>query len=477
MNEFSNGFEFRGLWCFPPPPGSNVYTYVPLVADLDRHPDGAPAFSLIQTGSRGFLMLTAVWRATPAAIEDLRREIVARAGLPDPQAITLTMSPVQVARCDLLLGDGVGTFQTLATSTTSGTPPYSALFNVSLTEQQFPQVAAAVNGRAGFLAVEYDASLPTEVRASARLTPLSSRFVQWLRDAGGTDQSAFRSALEEAIQDGLAAVTVSLPEQPSSQLVGTLYEQLMDRAVAVLPRLIGSWEGDGIGVLEVAIELAQNASQPLRPTVDVAALVIDPARINVVAGPSTERSPVFPRPLRVSLDFDPDGAPLAWVRVRSGMSEVLLKAPDFRRADLSGDWRAGPLTITAGFTNGADNRSMDIPPPDGTELRLQPEQLGLRAFSIDAKPLADAGARSAEISLRYRPPQRSGEQRETLQFGNGTWATRWWVVTATSSWLRYLEYSWKATSLDGRVTGASTATAGSPHVVLSLQGGISHAAN
>jgi hypothetical protein len=202
--------------------------------------------------------------------------------------------------------------------------------------------------------------------------------------------------------------------------------------------------------------------------VDIATQVLDQASITVVAAPSTERAPLTPRPLRVSLAFDPAGAPLAWVRVRGGDSEIILNAPDFRRADLPGDWRTGPLMVTAGFTNGAHTPGVEIQPPMGTELRLLPEQVGLRELAIDAMPLADAGAQSAEISLRYRPPQVSGEQHQTLQLGNGTWATRWWVVSNTTSWLRYLEFSWKAIARDGRVTGASTSLASSPKIVLSM---------
>jgi hypothetical protein len=477
MNEISGSFEFGGLLCLPRQAEPGSYYFVPLRADLDRGSDGRPMFSLVGTGSTGFLMLTAVWRATDMAIDALRQEIAARTNVENPEKIKLSLAPVDVARCDLLLGDGAGSFQTLATSTTSQMPPYAALFSVSLTKEQFPQVAAAVNGRAGFLAVEYDAVLPTENRASARLMPQSARFVQWLRDAGGGDQNSFRSALEEAIQDRLAIVTVNLPENPSTQLIATLYERLISQAVAVLPRLIGTGEGNGIEELEVAVELVEDARQPLRPRVDLASLDLDPARITVAAAPSTERAGATPRPLRVSLGFDPAGAPLAWVRVRGGSSEVVLRAPDFRRSELAGDWQAHPLMVTAGFNNGAHNQSQDIRPPEGTELRLSPEHLGLRSLSVDATPLAAAGMDEAEISLRYRPPHRQDEQRATIQFHDRTWASRWWVVTRTASWLRYLEFSWKAIDPDGRVAIASTDTPRYPEIVLSLQGGNSNAAD
>jgi hypothetical protein len=201
MSETSSSFDFSGLLCFPRPNATDSYYYVPLRADLDRSPDGRPIFSLIQTGATGYLMLTAVWRATDAAVDALRQELAARTNVENPEQIELSLAPVDVARCDLLLGDGTGSFQTLATNKTSRMPPYAALFSVTLTKEQFSHVAAAVNGRAGFLAVEYDAVLPTESRASARLMPQSARFVQWLRDAEPArtpEHPAHRDALRTA---------------------------------------------------------------------------------------------------------------------------------------------------------------------------------------------------------------------------------------------------------------------------------------
>jgi len=355
-------------------------------------------------------------------------------------------------------------------------PPYSALFSISLTQNQFPQVAAAVNGRPGFLAVEYDAVIPTESRASARLTAQSARFVQWLRDAGGEDQNSFRSALEEAIQDGLAMVSVDLPEHPSTQLIATLYERLISQAAQVLPRSISTWGGNGLDELQVAVELVEDSRQPVRPHVDLASLVLDQGHLTVAAS-STERAAATPRPLQVSLGFDPTDGPLAWVRVRSGNSEVVLRAPEFHRSELARVSRASPLTVTAGFNNGAHNHSQDVRPPEGTELRLSPCDVGLRALSVNAEPLAAAGMEAVEISLRYRPPQRADEQRATMRLHDRTWVSQWWVAAGTPSWLRYLEISWKAIDPDGHVALVSTDTTRSPEIVLSLQGVNSNAAD
>lgn len=479
MNEVSQSFEFRGLLCFARQSAPDSYYFAPLHADLDRDPEGRPLFSLITIGAKGYLMLTAVWRATDKALQALRKEIATRVEIDDPATIELLFAPAKVAKCDLLLGDGSGHFQTLASSSTSGMPPYPAVFGVSLTEEQFARAAAAVNGRVGFMAIEYDVQLSTHVRASARLVPQSVRFISWLRTFASGDQAPFRSALEAAIEDGLATVSVSLPNSPTNQLIARLYERLLTQATTVLPRMISSWNDDGIAELEVVVELVEESSQPMRPLADLAGFAFDPSHITLAgsATPSTERTARTSRPLQVRLGFHPAGAPLAWVRVCSGDAEAVLKPPHFDPVELAGKWQAGQLIVAAGFTNGVHNHSLEIEPPGETQLSLSAEQLGLRMLTVNARPLADAGIRSAEMSLRYRPPHRPDEQRQTIRFHDDAWASHWWVVTTTSSWLHYVDYSWTAIIADGRVAGQSVTQTGSSEIILSLPEGATHVTN
>ena len=218
MSIIPDSFEFEGLLCFAQQPSKHSYYYLPLQADVDRDADGRPMFSLIAFGALGYLMCTAVWRAADRALEALRNEIARRNDFGDPSTIELAFAPVDMARCDLLMGYSSGEFQTIATNSTSGLPPYSAVFSVTLTEEQFASAAAAVNGQAGYLAIEYDV-LITPVTASGRFVPKSVRFVPWLREYLSLGQAGLRSAIEEAVEVGLAAIHVCLPEDKSEILV------------------------------------------------------------------------------------------------------------------------------------------------------------------------------------------------------------------------------------------------------------------
>lgn len=483
MHGIPNSFEFEGLLCFAKQSARHSYYFAPLHADLDRDANGRPMFSVIAIGTSGYLMFTAVWRAADKILEALRNEIARRNDISDPLTIELAFAPVHMARCDLLLGDGSGQFQAIATSSTSGVPPYSALFNLTLTEEQFAGAAAALNGRAGYLAIEYDASVITPVTASGRLVPQSVRFVPWLREFSSAGQAGFRSAIEEAIEDGLAAIQLSLPDDPSGQLVAVLYDRVLTRATELLPKLIETWDEDTHTDLDVSVTLVEEVSQPFRPRADLSSLGLDPDRITFVGNTTlpmertAEAMSEMSRPLRVKLGFDHQDAPLAWVRLQRGDSEAVLKPPDFAPVEVSVDPRPRPLTVTTGYTNGAHIHKKEIIPPSEDELLLMPQDLGLKMLSVDARPLAQAGARSAQIWLRYRPPHRRGEQRHSIQFGDGTWVSHWWLATFAASSLRYLEYTWTAITADGRVVNQSVVHTGSSDIILSFSGGTTDVTN
>lgn len=475
MRNIPNSFEFEGLLCFPGKMASltaaPTYFFLPLRADIVRSDSGQPMVSLIGMGSMGYLMFTAIWSAPDRALEALRVEIARRIQISDPSTIQLVLAPVQVARCDLLLGDGSGQFQVIGTSTTSGAYPYSALFNSVLTEEQFAGAAAAINGNTGRLVVEYEVALITPVTAGARLIPLSSRFVTWLRPYLGSGPNGIRAALQEAIEEGLAAVQLDLMEQPSEQMVSVLYERVLTRSVEVLPKLIGAGDINSIIELEVSVSMVEEMRQSFRPRIDLAALDLRQSRVTITgAGGAEERTEKKAPPRQIKLGFDPAGAPLAWVRLQSGAAEVVLKPPQFGPANLPGGAAAQPLRVTAGYSDGAPTFKKELAAAGDIAIVLKPKDLGLASLVIDGRPLAAAGARSAKVWLSYGPPHRQTALQYTLSFGNDEWAAHLWLAAPTPAWLRYLNYRWQVVCEDGRLINQSAAYSGSSDIVLSISG-------
>jgi len=482
MQNLPGSFEFEGLLSFPRDSATPLYYFVPLHADLDRTPDGLPMFSLITVGTSGYLMFTALWRATDKALEALRIEISRLNKIADPSTIQLALAPVTVTRCDLLLGDGSGELRTIATNATSGVPPYAALFSISLTEEQFAAVAAAVNGTPGRLVVEYDISLITPATGTARLVPLSSRFVPWLREYLAAGPAGLRAAIQEALDEGLATIQLELPEQPPEDMVGTLYDRVLTRATETLPILIGSTDASMTTALEVSVTLVEDVRRPLYPQVDLAALDLSRNRIMISgttngANGAAKGKETNELPLRVKVGFDSGDAPLAWVRLQKGDAEALLKPPQFGPANIPAGPVSQPLRVTAGYTDGTQAYKKELVPEGGTEVVLEARDLGLAMVTVDARPLAKAGARSAQVWLRYGPPHLRSEQRYSLQFGDNKWVSHVWLAIPTQASLRYLDYQWQAVLADGRSVNQSATYSGSSDIVLAFSGGTTDVTN
>jgi hypothetical protein len=471
MSRIPDSFEIDGVLCYAKAAQQPSYYFFPLHADVQRDESGRPLFNLVALGGAGYLMLTAVWQAADASIERLRAAVARREGLADARTVQLEFAPVSVKGCDLLLGDGAGPFHVLATNPTSGAPPYSALFSVALTEEQFGRVSAAAQGRTGFLAVRYDASVRTPLTCGARLVSLSDRLLPWLREYRLGKDTPLRDALEQAIESGLAAIRLDVPDDAPGRLVAALYERVLTRAEAVLPAWLDAAGDSTSSSLDVAATLVEDAAVPVSPSADLAAL---PGR----GGPesfagSTAAAPgqgEAARPLRVCLGFSPEGAPLGWVRVRHGPDEVALTAPRFAAVEFPVRGTPGPLTVAVGYTNGARGYKRPIELPAGAELELAPGDLGLTQVVVDAGPLAAAGARSAEVALRYRPLSEPEDQREVITLSAGRWVARWWLVTRGERAPRHLEYKWSALTADGRRVVHPASLANSTEIVLSPGG-------
>lgn len=419
-------------------------------------------------------MLTAVWRVPERSLAALRDEIARREAIDDPATLRLAPAPAQVSRCNLLLGNGAAQFQVVATSATSGMPPYSALFNLFLTEELFAAVVAVLNGIPQRLAVEYDLALLAPVKASARLIPLSSRLLPWLADYLDSGPIGFRLAVQEAVDEGLAVIEMDLPEQAPEELVSDLYDRVLTRASELLPRLARTWAGDSLTELQVAVVLTVEASQPFHPRLDLASLNLpkNPMNFNPSGAIGTGVAEIEEKQSRLRqfrLSFDPQGAPLAWVRLKWGVEQAVLKPPLFGPVRIAGP--AGqPVRLTTGYTDGSPIFKKELMPPDEMAIVLHPQEVGLTQLIIDARPFVNANVRLIKVWLRYYPPHSPTPRQHLIQFEKGEWTVRLWLASPVRTARRYLEACWQIFCADGSIVSPSAAIFISSDSVLTLTG-------
>lgn len=219
---------------------------------------------MIDLGSSGYLLFTARWASSPSDLEALRHELAARAGLEDAGRITLSFAPVQSPRCDVSIRDGDGEYPVIATSTTSGFPPYNAVFNLRLDGDRLAGAKAAIDGTRDVMRVEYRADLPATTAATARFQSTAGDLLAWLRSH--ETEGGLRTLLEEAIRSGRAEIQIDLTEPGAAGLADELYERALTRAEAVLAGWLDGYE---TGDVRIDVTVEHVANEPVRAFVDI----------------------------------------------------------------------------------------------------------------------------------------------------------------------------------------------------------------
>ncbi|HSN20182.1 MAG TPA: hypothetical protein VLS49_05870 [Usitatibacter sp.] len=261
-------FDFRSLRCFPSARDAATWHFLPRYPDVQRATDGRPLVTLVDLGPTAYLVFTATWAASREDLQALREEIVARNPAMRAQPLVLAFAPVASPRCSVLVGDGRGSFEILASSATSGMPPYDAAFNLHLQGERLAHAKAALHGEPGRLGVEYAAQLRVPVSAKAEFRANGADILAAVDAAQGRD--ALRQALERAVDEGRARVVVDAPDPDASELATELYDRVLDRAAELLPRMLRQAPP---GDVRVTAEIEREIGQPTSAFTDLGRLL------------------------------------------------------------------------------------------------------------------------------------------------------------------------------------------------------------
>jgi hypothetical protein len=244
-----------------------AWEYLPRSAALRRDPAGRPSLTLIDLDTAGYLLLTATWGAPEDELAALRTEIATQTGAPSPDLVRLAFASVASPRCDALVGDGTGGFGVMASSATSGNPPYDALFNLTLRDDQLVAARAATAGQPGCLAVEYQALLPSPVRATATFTAAGVALGDWIAAGGGGPDLI--GLLDTAVQEGVAEVRLDACDGDPGLVMSDLYARLLDEVARTLSRHDPAVPGD----TTVTVTLEKRVAEPVTAFADIGSII------------------------------------------------------------------------------------------------------------------------------------------------------------------------------------------------------------
>lgn len=262
-------FVFRSLRCFPLTHEPGTWAYVPVAADLQRDDIGRPMLTLADLGSTAYLLFTASWSADEADLKALRTEIASRKGSLDEASIRLVFAPISSLTCHALLGDGEGAYETVATSETSGYPPYHAVFNLFLEGERLGRAKTSLSGRPGFLAVDFQANISVPVRGQGTFTAPADLF-DWIRDRGAVAEKNLADLLEEAVRENRARILVDVPDSYAGDITPALYGRILTTAAAAVGRKLNRGPP---GAISITLTLDQSVDESIHAYADLGTIV------------------------------------------------------------------------------------------------------------------------------------------------------------------------------------------------------------
>jgi hypothetical protein len=224
MNHLPEGFEHAGLYCYRKSDEARTFFYLPGAPRPQRSAENVPMISLLASSTFAFLQLSTRWEAASQQLEALALEIARRERGLKASDVHLALAPVSVGPVTLELIDGAGHPTVLQTATSSGTPPFTALFNVQLTHEQRASVESALNGREEVLKVRYTIELAVSVDAKATLAGDVTRDLARLNHRTTLAEAA--AQLDDAIRTG----RVKLSQSGASDVTEAQWQKLKAQA-------------------------------------------------------------------------------------------------------------------------------------------------------------------------------------------------------------------------------------------------------
>jgi hypothetical protein len=161
------------------------YAFLPVAPSIQKNPDGQPRVSLIEAGEIAFLSVSTEWMVSDARLEAVRSALEALHDEP----VQLTFAAVDGVQAALEIGPNTR----IEAQSTSGMPPYAAMFSAQLPAEAKAIVQAALAGQEERVTVRYSAVLTVLGETELRLR-------------GQLDGHPTRQGLAAAVADGRVEV-------------------------------------------------------------------------------------------------------------------------------------------------------------------------------------------------------------------------------------------------------------------------------
>jgi hypothetical protein len=459
MKAMPPGPDYGGAHFYRSRDALQTFYYIAGEPRPDTDASGKPALNFFVTDKTALLQFSTRWEVPVDVFEASRTPLHEQFPELEPAAIRFSPAPLSMEGVTLALTDK-GQEEDLQTVMSANFPPYSALFNVTLTSEQKSRVASALNGRTGVLEVSYRFSLSTDVSVETSIAgDVSEDIAELGPSAARTDcQARIDKALAE---DRLLLVRTGADDAPP-ELTRKADEMAKEKAIDILQRMTKQAQlNPDVANLKATATATMPTTVPLSRSTDVGSWYRGGSGAKVTVAPSTNEATAqrkaAPCSIRVAVGFDLKDLPVAFVQLNWGSEQATIRPPMFNPVTLTGQTDKS-LAVKTFYTDGGPPFETNIVSFPANELKLTPSDMGLAQVAIDASARRKAGATQARINVSYEPAHNGTSNEHLISFRFGDWTDSWYIVTRSSDLGGTLKINSTETLSDGLVVTPPTVT-------------------
>lgn len=264
-----------GLAVYADPDRELAYFYLPLAVVPQQQSDGKPMVNLFAFDDGGYFHFNAQWRSSDEQLVALRGHLAAILELEQPDLLQLAFAPVSHVQLKLFLSQDESEPVLLGSSSSTGAPPYSSLFNLKLDKPQFERVKQMLTGKTGLISIQLESSWAELLEVRGQLQGGLS--MQRVSDIDLADKAALRAFLLDKIDAGELSLQIEADLAPDSHEYKLLIENVINQAIDVLQTMrLDADPGQRVFTLSVEYLNRMPLQRPVSIVTDLADWFVSP---------------------------------------------------------------------------------------------------------------------------------------------------------------------------------------------------------
>ena len=475
MTELPNGFDLHGVHVYQSTDDPQTFYYIPGEPQPERSPSGKPTLNLFVTDKNALLQLGTRWEVNADLLTELQKQVQDLHPEINQSSILLTPAPVSINKASLILMTDDDKEEELQAITSSGFPPYAAVFNVGLTNDQKTRVASALSGCKGRLKAVYNITLQKKISVESTITgDVRADIAKLETSASANDcQILIEIALTEGRlhfeRVGSEDAPIELKEKADRMAKEKAADILLSMArlkESEVPLDTANLEAKAMATTTGPVQFTRStdvASWYASAEDAAASISIAPSALNTTAAqlaPSSTANAI------VRVGFDLKDAPVAFIQIAWDQSRATIRPPVFNPVTINGRTDK-PILVKTSYTDGGPPYETNLPAPVGSELKLTSQDIGLALITVDANARHQTGgATQAQLQVNYKPSGRGTADEHIIRLRYGDWTDSWYVVTRSSGLDGTFEIKWTETTADGSVVEHETVTTNKTEIKL-----------